>query len=382
MKRRNFLKTLSLFSFGFVANPLSNVNLFANKGGKNPLIEEPKEKDVSNVYFTSDISSEGVLKIYEYIKHKTQGKVAVKVHFGEEGNKYYVKPSLMKKLVTQIKGTFVETNVLYVGPRRYTNSHIELAKSHGFDYAPIDILDADGDIIYPYKGKHYNEIHIGKNIKNYQTILLLTHFKGHVGSGFGGAIKNVSMGLASVHGKMALHASDIPKTNNRKCIKCRNCISECPANAISISPLKIDKKKCIGCAKCIGICQDNAITIPWGSTENSVFMERLVEYAKGVADNNNLIYINFLIDITRQCDCMSNPGKPFVPNIGILASNDMVAVDNACHDLVDKAHSCNDTFLKENSVSGKHQIEYANKIGLGNKKYKLIDIDKLEKSKK
>lgn len=383
MERRNFLKTVSLLGIGFAANSVSDaVLLFANKGGKKPLIEEPKEKDVSNVFFTADTSPDGLLKIYEYIKHKTQGKVAVKVHFGEDGNKYYLKPSLMKKLVTQLKGSFIETNVLYVGPRRYTNSHIELAKSHGFDYAPIDIIDDAGDVIYPFKGKHCKEIRIGKNIQNYQTILLLTHFKGHGSAGFGGAIKNASMGLASVHGKMAMHASDIPNVNARKCIKCRICIDECPAKAISISPLKIDKAKCIGCAKCIGVCPEKAFLIPWGSTENSAFMERLAEYAKGVADNNNLIYINVLIDITRQCDCMSNTGRPFVPNIGILASSDMVAIDKASNDLVAKAHKCDDAFLKENAVSGKHQVDYASGLGLGNKKYKLIDIDKFEKDKR
>ncbi|GAB4305126.1 MAG: DUF362 domain-containing protein [Marinilabiliales bacterium] len=332
-------------------------------------------QEKSKVYFTRDISPEGVMKVYKMIQDEIYGKVGIKVHFGEDGNDNFLHPSLMKKLVKKTHATFVETNVLYVSRRRYTDSHIQLAKEHGFTYAPIDIMDSEGEKIYKVKTKQFNEIKVGDHIDNYDTFIIFSHFKGHGLSGFGGAIKNVSMGFASIAGKMAMHASTIPIINDSKCRKCGACIKECPAGAISLNPLTIDSTKCIGCGKCIGVCSYKAFNVPWRSTEQSVFLERLVEYAKVITDSTHMVYINVLANISNGCDCSRSQQIPFMEDIGILASTDIVAIENASHDLVDKIQNCDDTFRKQNSVSGKNQIEYAYKLGMGNKDYELIDLD-------
>ncbi len=334
------------------------------------------QTDTSVVYFTKTISPEGLIKVFSYIENEVHGKIGFKVHFGEEGNQNYISPDLMKPLVQKLNATFVETNVLYVSKRRYTASHIQLAKDHGFTYAPIDILDSEKDTALPAISKHFSKVLTGSHFYNYDTYVILSHFKGHGSAGFGGAIKNVGMGMASVAGKMALHASDVPKTTPSKCIGCGACVKECPAGAISLNPLIIDKSKCIGCGKCIGVCQVQSFSVPWGSTEESVFLERLVEYAKVLSEQKKMVYINVLANISKSCDCARHAQEPFLADIGILVSTDMVAIDKASHDLVDKACNCNDAFVKAGNPSGKHQIEYAAGLKLGNKCYKLVDVDK------
>ncbi len=332
----------------------------------------------SKVYFTSDISSGGLLKVFSNIQNEATGKIAFKVHFGEEGNKNFISPLIMRELVLMLHATFVETNVLYVGKRRYTESHIELAKAHGFNYAPIDILDSSGDSAIEAKTTHFSKVYLGKNFFNYDTYVIFSHFKGHGSAGFGGAIKNVGMGLAAIQGKMALHASDIPGTRPDKCIKCGVCVRECPGAAITLEPLKIDKNKCIGCAKCIGECPVQAFSIPWGSTPENVFLERLVEYTKVMTSLKKMIYVNILANISRSCDCSRHAPKPFLEDIGILVSTDIVAIEKASHDLVDQKCNCDDAFVKVGNPSGKYQISYAEQMNMGNSNYILIDIDKIK----
>lgn len=349
-------------------------------GGTVPANEKsPTTTGPVKVYFTRDLSPAGLMKAFERVRPAVTGtRIGLKVHFGEEGNKYYVKPALMKDLVLSLKANFVETNVLYVGKRRYTDSHIALAKEHGFTYAPIDILDSEGTIEYPAKGlKHIKKAIVGSHMNNYDTIVVLSHFKGHMGAGFGGAIKNVAMGLGAIAGKMAMHASTIPTVNGKKCIKCGVCVPQCPGKAITIEPkVVIDPEKCIGCAKCIGLCPSRVYGVPWGSTDTPAFMEKLVEYAKIISDNKHMVYLNVLADISPDCDCMAGAGKPFVKDIGILASTDMVAIDAASFDLVNAAIHTKDAFAKHSGVSGKPQLEYGEKIGLGTTRYELIDLDK------
>jgi uncharacterized protein len=340
-------------------------------------------QDKSVVYFTRDISPEGVMRLFEYVEDSVHGKVGIKVHFGEDGNSYFVPATMVEPLCKELNATLIETNVAYKGRRAKTDTHIELARDHGFTFAPIDILDEAGTLKLPIVGgKHYKTALIGKNIENYETIIYFTHFKGHGSAGFGGCIKNVSMGMATPEGKKDMHFNDFPKTDNSKCIGCGVCVKDCPADAITLEPLYIDKEKCIGCGKCISSCHFGAINPADDTDQTKRFLEGLVEYTKPVIEMKNSIYFNIIITVSASCDCSSNPKKPFVPDIGILVSTDIVAIEAAAHDLVDKAHNCDDAFLKENSVSGKHQIEYAYQLGMGNKNYKLVNIDKRRNRRK
>ncbi|NQV17551.1 MAG: DUF362 domain-containing protein [Armatimonadetes bacterium] len=333
-------------------------------------------KGESTVYFTRDISSEAVLKIFEKISDNVIGKVAIKIHFGEERNQNYIQPELIRKLTEKLKATLVESNVLYRSKRRFTEYHVQLAKDHGFDFAPIDILDSEGEKEIQVDLNHYKKISVGKHLDLYDNYVIISHFKGHSLAGFGGAIKNVAMGLSSIPGKMSMHASTIPVYDPARCSSCKVCTTLCPVEAITLEPLVIDTDKCIGCGKCVGICPTYAIQVPWESTEKNVFNERLAEYAKGISDNYNMVYINVLVNISKDCDCDAYAHPPFMEDIGILASTDIVAIEKASLDLVNKAFNCEDTFLKVNNASGNNQIEYAFEIGLGNKEYLIFDIDK------
>jgi uncharacterized Fe-S center protein len=343
-----------------------------------------KDSTISDVFFTENITIESFDKIFKAIEKEVgKGKIAVKVHFGEPGNPHYVKPHLFENIVKKINGTFVETNVLYGGPRGTTESHIQVGKNHGFGYAPIDIFDTEKTIKNVKGCRHYAEFYVGKNLDNYDNILIISRFKGHGGSGFGGAIKNVSMGFATPRGKKAMHQNNIPVADQKKCTECGDCQTACPENAIiSLFPLTIDRDKCTGCGKCIDICPENALEVPQRDQAHKIFSERLVEYAKAVQDNHKMIYINVLVDITKGCDCMSNPGEPILPNIGILASTDIVAIEKASHDLLSKAVGCKEPFAKlaKNSGSGLHQIVYAHQLGMGNINYHLINVDTKEKT--
>lgn len=335
---------------------------------------ETENDSISIVYYTKDISPEGVAKVFAKIQDKVSGKVGVKVHFGEEGNTYFIKPNMMKPIIDAVDGTFVETNVLYVSKRRYTDSHIKLAIEHGFTYAPIDILDAEGEMAFIANDlNHYKKVWVGSHQKDYDSYVIFSHFKGH-GFGFGGAVKNVGMGLASIKGKMQLHASTIPVYNSQSCIGCGSCLAQCPADAIQLNPLRIDSSKCIGCGKCIGVCATKAFNVPWGSTDQSVFMERLAEYSKVMQDQTPMVFVNVLADMSTSCDCSAHPGEPFCGDLCIMASSDMLAIDAASHHMTMENHHCQDSTFLANFKAGAQQFDYAQKIGLGNKNYKLVEV--------
>jgi len=327
------------------------------------------------VYFTKDVSGRGVLKVYEKIKPDVRGTVAVKTHFGEKGNQNYLKPAVVRPLVEKLKATLVETNVLYSGPRQKTETHIKLAREHGFTFAPIDILDSEGEVAWPCSTALYTRVLVGSRTRNYGTIVMLSHFKGHGLAGFGGAIKNIAMGLASRMGKRAMHADLVPEFDPDKCIGCNVCAMQCPVKAIRTNPIRLEARKCIGCGQCIQACPVAALTPPQGRVGPDEFNRRLAEYAKGISDSVRLVYINVLMDISPDCDCAGNARRPFVKDIGVLASTDPVAIDQAGLDLVNKAHSCGDAFLRESGRSGAMQLEHGEKVGLGSRKYRLVALD-------
>lgn len=338
------------------------------------------QKDVSVVYFIREITPENVLKLYEALGEKPSGKIGMKIHFGEEGNQNFLNPELTRPLMEKTKATWVETNVLYVGQRRYTDQHIALAKRHGFTFAPIDILDKDGEIEVPTTGmglQHYGKsVKLGKGFMDYDNYIIYSHFKGHGSAGFGGAIKNLAMGFASPGGKMAQHATDYPQINTpEKCVGCGSCVKNCPAAALSLDGgIHIDTTKCIGCAKCIAECPLKLFSPKQVELAGSTFMERLVEYAYVAWKTKPMVFINVLANISAACDCSARAPKPFCNDIGMVASKDIVAADRASLDLVAKEHKCDDPFLKESGKSGSYQLKYAEKLGMGNQKYVLIEI--------
>jgi len=335
-------------------------------------VKEPAT-EASRVYFSRRITPEAVVQLYSRLEFQPSGKLAVKVHFGEEGNPNFIPAGMAEQLVRQLQATLVETNVLYGGTRGRTASHIALARKHGFTYAPIDILDDEGNLAYDCQHRHFSRIYTGSHFEDYDGYVIFSHFKGHGMAGFGGAIKNIAMGLASKQGKRFLHSGDYPVYDQSRCIECGLCVTSCPERAITIKPVNIDHLKCVACGKCVAVCPERVYSTP--PDGHNDFLERLVEYAAVLTDKRPMVYINVLANISSVCDCFSRAPKPFVPDIGILASTDLVALEAASHDLVDKAHNCGDAFLKEVSVSGKRQIAYAEELGLGKTEYHLVDID-------
>ena len=333
------------------------------------------------VYFCSDITPENILKLYQALNvDLSQYKnVGVKVHFGEEGNKNFLNPELLSPLMSETKATFVETNVLYVSERRFTKSHINLANKHGFNFASIDILDDEGETVYPTPKnfRFCKSVRTGSHFENYDFYIIYSHFKGHGSAGFGGAIKNVGMGMASPGGKMAIHANNYPKVNTpEKCFQCNRCASQCPGDAITITakgPV-IDTAKCIGCAKCIAECPVKLFSPDNAGYDETRFLDKLVEYTKVLADQRPMVYINVMANISRSCDCSAKAPAPFIHDIGAVASTDIVAIDQACQDLTSLAYGCDEVFKKVNNVSGIEQLQYAEKLGMGSTKYILIDV--------
>lgn len=358
----------------------SSIGVNANQNYNNPS-HYSNNDSVAIVYFIKEITPENVLKIYKALGVDFKGKTGVKIHFGEDGNKNFLNPLLTKPLMEYTGASWVETNVLYVGKRRFTDTHIALAKKHGFTFSPIDILDSEGEIDINTENmgfKHFKRVKIGSKFDNYDNFIIYSHFKGHGSAGFGGAIKNLAMGFASPGGKMAQHASEVPMLSNKeKCNKCSNCIKNCPADALffdSDSVIMINPDKCIGCAKCIAECPKKIITPSNNRPQTNVFLERLVEYAYVFHNRRPMTYINVLANISSSCDCSARAPLPFTQDIGILASNDIVAIEQASHDLVAKGHNCDDAFLKESGVSGLGQIIYAEELKMGTRKYILVEI--------
>lgn len=329
---------------------------------------------------------------------------AIKLHFGEAGSDGFINPVFVRQIVDKVKEKgakpfLTDTNTLYSGSRKNAVDHMETAILHGFDYAVVGapIIIADGllqenSVDVEINKKHFKTATIAGAIAEADNMIVLSHFKGHEMAGFGGAIKNLAMGCAPAKGKKDQHSTR-PEVNENKCIGCGNCVKVCPEEAITMENKKsiIDKNKCIGCGECMTVCPTRAIRLNW-DTEIKEFTEKMTEYAyAAIADKKDKVgYINFVINVTPDCDCVPWSDAPIVPDIGILASTDPIALDKACLDLVNKASGNTNSFFHEHAhdckcgddkfkfmrkdTHGDVQISYGEEIGLGNSEYELIEI--------
>lgn len=285
----------------------------------------------AKVYFTKEISKESMVKMYEILNKELPGKVAVKVHSGEVGNQNFLRPDFMKPVIERVKGTIVECNTAYEGKRNTTKEHWETMKLHGWtDIAKVDIMDEDGEFALPVKnGFHLDVNYVGDHLKNYDSMLVLSHFKGHPMGGFGGALKNISIGIASSHGKAYIHGVKVPENI-------------------------------------------------WTADHDS-FLECMADSASTIVDyfKDNILFINVMCNMSVDCDCCAVAEDPAIQDIGILCSSDPVALDQACLDLV---YACDDPgkphlLERIESRNGVHTVEAAAELGFGTREYDFISID-------
>lgn len=287
---------------------------------------------VPKVYMFKEISSENLVKIYEALGREAKGKVAIKVSTGEPGGHNFLDPQLIKALVQNVNGTIVECNTAYGGRRSSTAEHLKATEEHGFtSIAPVVIMDAEGETELPLQGcKHLKHDIVGKAFLDYDFIIVLSHFKGHTMGGFGGAIKNIAIGIASANGKRYIHSAGTSTTD-------------------------------------------------WGNPAQDDFLESMAEAAKAIIDHcgENILYISVANNLSVDCDCDSSPESPKMGNIGILASLDLVALDRACTDLVRSSEDNGKIHLIEriDSRHGMHTLDYAETLGIGNQKYELVKLD-------
>ena len=297
-------------------------------------------QELPKVYFTSDISPEGLVSVYEALGVEAHGNVAVKISTGEPGGKNYLKPELIGKLVQSVEGTIVECNTAYKGRRFSSEEHLKAAREHGFfAIADVDIMDTEGEIKLPVKDTtHLKYNLVGKNIENYDFMINLAHFKGHAMGGFGGVLKNQSIGVASRNGKAYIHS-----VGNTE------------------SPDEM-----------------------WGYTGDQIgFLESMAAAAQSVHDyfgKGNIVYINVMNNMSVDCDCDSHPADPLLKDVGILASTDPVALDQACLDIVfnitpEEGNDNGPLLERIKTRHGTHIVDYAEQIGLGSKSYELVNLD-------
>lgn len=282
------------------------------------------------VYMTQEITPEGLMAVYQALQWEPQGRVAVKLSTGEPPASNYLRPELIAGLVQSLDGTIVECNTAYGGSRAETAMHYQVAEDHGFTaIADFQILDEEGSMTLPVQGgTRLSENYVGAAFEDYDSYLVLSHFKGHSMAGYGGAIKNISIGLGSSEGKAWIHSAGSSRTN------------------------------------------------PWGGDQDA-FLESMAEAGKSVSDylGDQIVYINVMNRLSVDCDCDGNPAEPDMHDIGILASTDPVALDQACIDLVYGAEDGQSLVNRIESRNGLHTLEHAQQIGLGSRSYELVSID-------
>jgi uncharacterized Fe-S center protein len=338
----------------------------------------------------------GIAKKVKYIydrsnageQFKRGDYIAVKTHFGETTNTTYINPVIVKAIIDKLKqeGTspfLTETSTLYRGKRANALDHIAVAAEHGFgfDKMRVPLIMADGlfgddETPVEINGKHFSKVNIAAQIAKVQGVVVISHFTGHMGAGFGGAIKNTGMGLASRRGKLKQHSTISPRINPGACNTCGMCIEWCPEDTISMVEGKayINKENCIGCGECLAVCKFGAVQFNWGR-ESRVLQEMMAEHSAGVikAVKGKIFYFNFLINITKNCDC-GNGGRKISEDIGIIAGRDIVAVEQASYDLFRKVNSTNIQDAASYSIDPLSQIKHAESLGLGSSDYRLCEL--------
>ncbi|MGC8493417.1 MAG: DUF362 domain-containing protein [Syntrophobacteraceae bacterium] len=339
------------------------------------------------------------------------GLTAVKLHFGERGGTSFIRPVLVRPIVDALfkagaRPFVTDSGTLYVGSRGNAVDHLNTALLNGFAHpvigAPLiiaDGIDGTDEIPVSVNLKHFREVMIASAIARADSIVSLAHFKLHDAAGFGGAIKNLGMGAASRKGKMAQHSGVAPKIVAKRCIGCGLCFEQCAHGAISIGDrpagaastskvVQIDRELCAGCAQCIHACPQSALTINW-NRDFPAFMEKIAEYAAGAikGKENRSLFLNFLTQVSPACDCYPFSDAPIVADIGILASRDPVAVDQACVDLLNRSPHLPSSCLKGEehypdkiravypNLEWERQLMHAEEIGMGTRQYELVEIE-------
>ena len=317
------------------ASSIENPTIQTNESTDETVVSEVADPVAENspvVYFTSDISAEGLVKIYDTLGWTPEGKVAVKISTGEPPASNYLRPELIGDLVKKVNGTIVECNTAYGGSRSSSAMHKQVAEDHGFTaIADFDLMDEEGEVEWPMTGgTRLDKVIVGSHAENYTDWVILSHFKGHAMAGFGGAIKNVGIGISSPSGKVYVHTA--------------------------------------------GTKTSGSI---WYNDQDA-WLEALAEMVSGFSSHvgkEHIIYINVMNRLSVDCDCDGNPAEPDIHDIGILAGSDPVALDQACVDLIYQAEGNESLVNRMESLHGIHTLEHAEEIGLGSRTYQLVNID-------
>jgi len=315
--------------------------------------------------------------------------VAIKLHVGEKNNTTHVRPELIKVIVDQAKTVgaqpfLTETSTLYKGERENAVKHIMHAHRHGFGIdrvgAPFimsDGLTGNTEFEVRIDGKLHKSVKVAREIISADAMIVVSHPTGHPATGLGACIKNIGMGLASRMGKMREHSAMLPEIIHEKCRFCKKCIQWCPQEAIVEKDGKafILAEKCIGCGECIAVCRFDAVNYDWNA-ESAVTQKSMAEHAYGIlkGKKGKCLFINVLVDMTKDCDCFNVIQKKLIPDIGILASFDPVAVDKATLDLTEKAHGKTLAEMSHARLDGMIQLRHAAKIGMGSLEYELLEV--------
>jgi len=344
------------------------------------------------------------LSVKDIIRRKKKRPlIGVKLHFGEQGNTSFIRPIYVRRVVDHLweaggRPFLTDANTVYVGTRAEAVNHLTTAIENGFAYAVVraPLIIADGltgkaEVEVQINREQFQKVYLAEAIMEAEALVVLSHFKLHELSGFGGALKNLGMGCASRKGKLSQHSNISPKVSGKKCTGCGECVIHCAQEAIRINPetekAVIDPTRCVGCAECLLVCSYGNIQIQWNESI-PVFLKKMMESAYGVVKDrqDRVVFVNFLTQVSPACDCYGHNDLPVVGDLGILASRDPVAIDQACVDLVIQSPGRLGSALKELApgrdkfkdiypqVDWPLQLEYAERLGLGAREYELVTV--------